>query len=177
MSSSLLESYLDFFYAKEILYRLPLVLKRTCEGCLWDSLSQTDHTCLNLIKRQKLSLYFEDVLSVIDEQDIMLKWREAVSPLEDVSPAFLAIYQLKLNCVDWRETMKTPDWKYRLIKLSAQLLRLDKVSLNRPYPIGDSAVVVIFKIDFVLTTWTTWPIRNICCLNIDWRALLRGHLS
>ena len=89
MSSSLLESYLDFFYAQEILYRLPIVVKRTCQGCLLDSLSQTDHTCLNLTKRQQLSLYFEDVLSEIDEQHIMLKWREAVYPIEDMSPTFI----------------------------------------------------------------------------------------
>lgn len=126
MSSSLLESYLDFFYAQEILYRLPIVVKRTCQGCLWDSLSQTDHTCLNLTKRQQLSLYFEDVLSEIDEQHIMLKWREAVYPIEDMSPTFIQAYGLKLKCLDCCESMKTSDWKYRMIKLSGQLLLLGK---------------------------------------------------
>jgi hypothetical protein len=126
MSSFLLDSYLDYFYAKEILYRLPEAMKRMCEGCAVDSLSQTDHTCITLTTRQQLSLCFEDCLRVIDENNIVLKWREAVSPLENVSPEYLAMYELKLTCVDWRETMKTPAWKYRLLKLSAQLLRLEK---------------------------------------------------
>ena len=124
MSSSLLDSYLDFFYAKEILYQLPIVVKRMCQGCLWDSLSQTHHTCLNLSKRQQLSLYFEDVLTEIDEQYIMLKWREAVYPLKDMTPTFLEAYEL--NCLDCRESMKTSDWKNRMIKLSRQLLLTDK---------------------------------------------------
>ena len=123
-SSSLLESYLDFFYAKEILYRLPMVMKQKCEGCLWGSLSQTDHDCVSLTKRQQLSFCFEDILRVIDEQDILLKWREAVATLE--SSEYIAFYELKLSCKDWRNTMKTPGWKYRLIKLTAQLMRLDK---------------------------------------------------
>lgn len=121
---SLLDSYLDYFYAKEILYRLPIVMKQTCEGCLWESLSQTDHVCVSLSKRQQLSLFFEDILRVIDEQDILLKWREAVTTLE--SPEYIALYELKFNCKDWRDIMKTSEWKYRLIKLSSQLLCLDK---------------------------------------------------
>ena len=122
--ASLSDSYLDFFYAKEILTRLPLVIKQKCEGCQLDSLSQRDHTCLSLTKRQQLSLYIEDILQVIDEQDILVKWREAVATFE--SPEYIALYELKFKCVDWRDTMKTPSWKYRLIKTSAQLLRFER---------------------------------------------------
>lgn len=122
----LLDSYLDFFYAKEIILRLSDVIKRKCEGCALDSLSQRDHTCLSLTKRQQLSLYFEDVLKIIDEEAILSTWKEHVTALDDISPDFIAIYELKFNCKDWRDTMKTSSWKYRLIKLSAQLLRLER---------------------------------------------------
>lgn len=122
----LLDSYLDFFYAKEIILRLSDVIKRKCEGCALDSLSQRDHTCLSLTKRQQLSLYFEDVLQIIDEEAILSTWKEHVTALDDISPDFIAIYELKFNCKDWRDTMKTSSWKYRLIKLSAQLLRLER---------------------------------------------------
>lgn len=124
MSSLLMDSYLDFFYANEILHRLREVIHRHCEGCVLDSLSQLDHTCLNSTKRQQLSLHFEDILKLLDEGDILVKWRQAVTPLEDET--YLAMYELKFNCADWRETMKTPSWKYRMMKLSVQLLRLDK---------------------------------------------------
>lgn len=123
-TSSLLDSYLDFFYAKEILYRLPSVIKQTCQGCLWGSLSQTDHACVNLTKRQQLDLYFEDILRVIDEEDILVKWRETVTRLE--SPVYIALYELKVTCVDWRATMKTPVWRKRMIHMAVQLMRLER---------------------------------------------------
>lgn len=124
--ASLLESYLDFFYAKEIIYRLSEVVKQTCEGCALESLSQMDHTCVMMTKRQQLSYYFEDVLKAIDEQDILGKWKESVASLEDVSPEYLAMYELKLHCADWRDTMKTSEWKYRMIKMAVQVMRLER---------------------------------------------------
>ena len=122
----LLESYLDFFYAKEIVLRLSDVIKQKCGGCALDSLSQRDHTCLSLTKRQQLSLYFEDILKIIDEEAILSTWREHVITLNDISQAYSSMYELKLNCKDWRETMKTQTWKYRLIKLAAQLMCLKR---------------------------------------------------
>ena len=122
----LLDSYLDFFYAEEILQRLPEVVHKMCEGCLQDSLSQTDHTCINMTKREQLSLYFEDILGVINEEDILLKWRASASTVDNVSSEYLAMYELKLNCQAWRETMKTTSWKYRMIKTILQLINLER---------------------------------------------------
>lgn len=124
--ASLMDSYLDFFYAKEILRHLPKVIQQKCEGCQLDSLSQTDHTCLDLTKRQQLSRYLDEILQVIDEQDILFKWKSAVSILEDVSPGYIAMFELKIRCIDCRETMKTEAWKYRMVKLADQLLRLER---------------------------------------------------
>ena len=41
-----------------------------------------------------------------------------------MTPTFLEAYEL--NCLDCQESMKTSDWKNRMIKLSRQLLLLDK---------------------------------------------------
>ncbi len=123
---SLLESYLDFFYAKEILYRLPEVIRQKCEGCLYDSLSQTDHTCLSYTRRYYFTLYVDDILRLIDEQVILLKWREAAVTLSQVSTECIALFALKLDSEEWRETMKTPSWKYRMTKMAVQLMRLER---------------------------------------------------
>ena len=48
--SSLLESYLDVLYAKEILDKLPGVIKQKCGGCQRESLSQVNHVCIALSK-------------------------------------------------------------------------------------------------------------------------------
>ena len=124
--ASLLNAYLDFFYAKEILRILPDVIQQKCEGCQLDSLSQTDHTCQDLTKRQQLTVYLEDILPLIDEQDILSKWKAAASILDEVSPEYIAMFELKLRCVDWRTTMKTLAWKERMIRMAVQLSCLER---------------------------------------------------
>ena len=125
--SSVLESYWDFFYAREIATRLPAVMLQKCDGCSVNSLSQREHTCLALTKREQLSLYFEDVLQVTDERHILLQWRDAVSSLADVTPEYRALYELKLNDPDWRATMKTQNWTNRMIHMAAQLTHLERL--------------------------------------------------
>ena len=122
--ANLLNSYLDFFYAKEILWCQPQIVRRMCEGCQIESLSQTDHSCVLLSQQQQLILYFENILSEIDECDILIKWREAASQI--ATPEYIAMYELKLNCPDWRQTMKTPSWKKRIMQKTSQLRSLDK---------------------------------------------------
>lgn len=124
--ASLLQSYWDVFYAQEILHCLPSVIQRNCEGCTFESLSQQDHTCDHLTRRQQLDLYFEDVLFSIDERDILLRWTEAVSSLPEVTQEYRALYQLKLNDPNWRATMKTPVWRNRMIHMVVQLIRLER---------------------------------------------------
>ena len=92
---SLLQSYFDFFYAKEISVKMYSVFKKKCFGCEHLCLSQTDHTCLSLTDEQQLELYFEDVLLDVNESNILLKWDEAASAL-DVSPELLEMFKLKV---------------------------------------------------------------------------------
>ena len=126
MYASLLQSYLDFFYAKEILFQLPRVNERHCQGCIMESLSQTDHTCFLVTKRAQLSLYLDEVLDIIDENSVIENWIRATSALEDVYSDDIATFELKLRCPDWRATMKTSDWKYRILKTTAQVLGCER---------------------------------------------------
>lgn len=122
---SLLQSYFDFFYAKEVCNKMDLVFKKNCLGCQSFSLSQIGHTCLSLAREQQLELYFEDVLLEVDELDILKKWCEAASVI-DVSTELIEMFKLKIYCKDWRETdMKTLEWKTKMIKLTVQLLLLE----------------------------------------------------
>ena len=122
--TNLLDSYLDFYYAKEMLRCQSQIVHRLCEGCQIESLSQTDHSCVLLNQQQQLMLYFENILPEIDECDILINCREAASQI--ASPEYIAMYELNLNCPDWRETMKTPNWKQRIMKQTSQLRSLDK---------------------------------------------------
>ena len=102
------------FYAREILNRLPKIVRHECEGCQFESLSKTHHSCDSHSPQEQLNIYFEDVLLEIDEMSILRKWKEAATQVS--SPEFVAMYELKFSCPNWRQTMKTLDWK-RIILL------------------------------------------------------------
>lgn len=123
---SLLQSYFDFFYAKEIGDNMFSVFRKKCFGCHNSRLSQMDHTCVTLTTDQQLELYFEDVLMEVDESDILAKWNEAASVL-DVSSQLIEMFKLKIYCKDWREAdMKTLEWRTKIINMTIQLLRIER---------------------------------------------------
>ena len=123
--TKLLNSYFDFYYAKEIGLKMNSVFKEKCFGCQCCSLSQLDHSCVTLTKAQLLELYFEDVLREVDEEVILSNWLASASAL-DVSSELVDMFKLKLFCKDWRETdMKTPAWKTKMINMTIQILLLE----------------------------------------------------
>jgi hypothetical protein len=58
----LMEPYLDFFYANEIMDSMFVKFKNRCYGCQNGLLSQRDHPCLTLTVKQQLELYFDDIV-------------------------------------------------------------------------------------------------------------------
>ena len=125
-SVSLLQSYFDFFYAKEIRDKMRPVFKAKCLGRQNAFLSQTDHDCLTLTDEQQLNLYFDDVLLDVDETDILQRWRDAISVL-DKSSELIDMFKLKIYCKDWRETdMKTLQWRNKMINMTVRLLAIEK---------------------------------------------------
>ena len=124
-SVTLLQSYFDFFYAKEIKDKRPLVFKAKRIGCQNARLSQRDHNRLTLTEVQQLNLYFEDVLLYVDENDILQRWEDAVCIL-DMSSELIYMFKLKLFCKDWRETnmkyIANLQWRNKMITMALQLL-------------------------------------------------------
>ena len=124
--TSLLKSYYDFYYAKEIGRRMYPVFKRKCSGCQHSRLSQLDHTCLTLSDKQQLELYFEDVILEVDENQILSKWIEAASII-DVPSGLIETMKIKLFDMDSHRTYKkTLQWKTRMIRMVVQVVLLEK---------------------------------------------------
>lgn len=122
---SILESYVDFFYAREILDVMNDIFKKKCDGCANGYLSQRDHTCI-LSSREQLDLYFDDVLRELDETSIIVKWYDAVCLIDYIPSALVDMYKLKLDCCDWRETsMKSLAWKKNIIQMTITILHLE----------------------------------------------------
>ena len=124
-SVSLLQSYFDFCYAKEIRKKMFPVFKAKCSGCQNSRLSQMDHACLTLTDKQQLKFYFEDILKDVDESDILKQWHDEVS-LTEMPLSLIEMFRLKLYCLDWRETdMKSAQWRNRMIDMTVRLLQLE----------------------------------------------------
>lgn len=124
-TTKLLETYFDFIYAEAIMNEMIGVFRNNCTGCQRGNLSQTNHACLMLSEQQQLELYFEDILTKVNEMDILRQWDSAVSVLHDISSELVTMYRLKIGCRDWRETdMKTLEWRSKIYRLTCQLIRL-----------------------------------------------------
>ena len=109
MDVSLLESYFDFYFAKSIIDILT-VFKQKCFGCLHNSLSQTDPTCLTLSRKEQLELYFDEVLQHFGKTEVLRQWEEMVSLFANAN--FVNLYKLKFYCRDRRKTnMRCATWK------------------------------------------------------------------
>lgn len=122
---SLLESYFDFLYAREISNTIYSVMKRECVGCQEGYLSQREHSCLSESKTVQLELYFDETVKLIDEPDILRGWYGNVTCL-DISPELIAMYKLKIECKDWRDTeMKTGFWKRKMIRMATDIIKLE----------------------------------------------------
>lgn len=121
----LLESYFEFFYAREIVSRMCTVINQNCVGCQRGYPSQRDHQCLSLTDKELLRLYWGAILREVDEEEILRNWESAVLGMQDVSQELIHMYKLKIYCRDWREVdMKTVAWNSKMYRLSCQILAL-----------------------------------------------------
>ena len=123
---SLLDSYFNFIYAREMMVVMHTVFKRMCDGCIHGNVSQREHTCLLPIE-QLLKTYFDDVVRELDELSIIRKWYQTVLLIPSMPSSLVDMYKLKLDCLDWRETdMKCKEWKSRMIRMILTIQQLDK---------------------------------------------------
>ena len=122
----LLDLYFDTAYADTITSTMNTVIKTLCVGCQRGKLSQKQHECLSLSKKEQLILYFEEILKAVDEEYVLIRWEQNVRRESDVSSELIDFYKLKIYCKDWRESdMKTENWKRKMMKMSMLCIRLD----------------------------------------------------
>ena len=96
-----------------------------CERCCSGHLSQTKHLCL-LSDEELLEVYFWEIVSCVDENDVLRQWEECVN-CTDIPEELVKFYKLKLYCKDWRDTdMKTSQWKDKMVKMCQQIEQLEK---------------------------------------------------
>ena len=112
----LMDSYFDFIFAKAMFECLPTIIRDNYYGCEIDHPSQLQHHCVMYDQEESIYMYFEELLTVVNQDEILLSWTDIVDSL-DISPELVALHKLKIYDKDCLETMKTEQWKTKIRKM------------------------------------------------------------
>lgn len=122
---SLMESFWTFSYAEELIKTMISVYRKECEGCRNGWQSQKDHMCLDVTNRYQLECYFDRIVKLIDEKNVLDRWEKHTTPL-NLTPSLLHLYRLKIYCEDWRQVdMKTDYWETSMVDTVLRILQLE----------------------------------------------------
>ena len=88
------------------------IVKLMCYGCEVDHPSQNQHSCIMNDRQEHIEMYFEKLLSAVNEDDILLSWSDIMDTL-NIFPELLALQKLKIYDKDWLALMKTDQWKQK----------------------------------------------------------------
>ena len=100
------------------------LLSNKTYGCEVDHPSQLQHACLMYDREESIYRYFDELISAVDEDSILLSWSEIVDALE-ISPELLALHKLKIYDKDWLATMKSDQWKAKIRKIVLSISHIE----------------------------------------------------
>ena len=120
-SITLLESILKMEYAKALIVNLPTVQNIKCLGCQRGQ----PHQCLELSTEQKIHLWFDDLLALVDEGYVIQEYIKLSEPLDSIDTKLRENFKTNLFDDDWRIQMKTTQWKNSLLETANRVIKLD----------------------------------------------------
>lgn len=120
----LMNSFLDFIYAQTLLEVKHLVIRKRCFKCLIDD--STQHNCImsDLFYDDECAIYFEELLSEVDENQIILSWEEMVRKL-NISSDIVELHKKVVSSVEYLAVMKTEQWKKKIKKTMQVILNTE----------------------------------------------------
>ena len=125
----LMNSYFNFIYAQAMLAIKWTVIKNKCYGCQIDHPSQTEHDCIMMDFRMddeySIDIYFEEMLTEVDEVKILLAWEELVRGL-NISNEVVNMHKTVISSKDYLEVMKTDQWKKKLRKTMSTIQHIEQ---------------------------------------------------
>lgn len=121
---SLLESLLKIEYAKALIANLPSIQNINCLGCQ-SVQSQAHECCFAFPIEQKLHLWFDDLLALVNEEHVIQECIKLSETLECINMQLQCDFKTKVMDNDWRIQMKTPVWKKALLETTIRLLHLE----------------------------------------------------
>ena len=101
LSRRVLADQLTILYAEAVRDNVQKIAKYFCYGCRTGHLSQTKHSCIQLLPEQKLELYFDIAIRVLSDQEVIHEWHE---DRLDVLPLYR-------NCTNCRKKLFQTVWR------------------------------------------------------------------
>lgn len=90
--TNVMENKFTMFYAQVVRDILHKMAQRCCYGCRVEHLSQTKHSCIQLLPEQKLELYFSDAIGELNHKEIMERWCKIVDSMDAQTFELLDVY-------------------------------------------------------------------------------------
>ena len=117
----MLESISKFEFAKALIANLPAVQRFNCTGCQFKS---TEHQCLLLSTEEKLQLWFDNLLALVDERHVTQEIEKNAVFFYFIKKKSLEQFIGKISDDDWCTEMKTDKWKTSLLETAIRLTHL-----------------------------------------------------
>lgn len=104
-----MEDQLKDSYAGFMVLLLQRLIPEKCYGCQVNHPSQVQHNvCLMMEPEEQVDTYFQDVLSILDEEAVLDYWHHLL--LFELEPAHFHLEYMKFTY--WRETVwKNEEWE------------------------------------------------------------------
>ena len=118
----LLESISKFEFAKALIANLPAVQRFNCIGC---QLKSTEHQCLLLSTEEKLQLWFDNLLAMVEERHVTQEIEKHCSVFDFIEKKSLEQFIGKISDNDLCIEMKTDKWKTSLLETAIRLTHLE----------------------------------------------------
>lgn len=122
----ILEDQYSILYVEAVKDKIHEVARTFCYGCKVAHLSQTQHSCIMLLPRQKLERYFEIPVHGLDDKEILCTWNKCVETM-DIDAHQLEVYRRKIFCHHWRNNdLMTDSWKNKLFHTVLRMIKLEE---------------------------------------------------
>ena len=115
--NTLLESVFKVEYAKALIANLPAVQRFRFSGCQMN----TQHDCISASTEEKICMWFEDLLAMVDESRVVEQYCLYTEFLDCVDRKDLEEFKSNLLDFEWLINMKTENWKLKLKEAAVRL--------------------------------------------------------
>lgn len=121
-----LESILKIEYAKAIIVNIPAVQRINCPGCQANSTLEQLHQCLSITTEEKLKAWFNDILAVLDDAQVIEQYMKCTELLDCIETKTKEHFKARISDFQWLLMLKGSDkWRQTVKNAAIKLVQLE----------------------------------------------------